>query len=566
MPLPARTVTRRAFLTAPAVLALAQSVLPKPAQALVSPSIPTSPERSLAEAAVISTKSAARDGFFRVPWLPRLFESDLLVDDSLLFRDTALRAASVVANGAFHERNFSKLQFIAAPKNKHGAHRIFAIMEPVDAVSFLILALLAAPAIEARKVPAAARIVHSYRFRPEAGGLFDRDFTFATFLAAASSRAEKEGFIVSCDFANCYGNLHHTHIAAALERSGVVAWQVNYVAELLAFWQTEKSRGLPVGSYASNILAEAALLQIDKSLGDADVDFVRYVDDFRIFAPDEAGARQAVAALAEAAAPWGLSLNPDKTKIVRFVNAEEGSLGKTSTSGIAQYRTRTAQDASLSRKKTYGQILPINFRRAGIGEIGRLRRGKWRPNAAAFLDSSPVPYIRLRRAIRRAIYTGHWEFVHALPAILNRYPEFGSYVASALRQTSSFIPAGVRDGLKGKFAAVLLSPTTPDFVAIKLVDILSHPAYRARRVLEHFAQARAVDPRGLCFRWALDALRNTGGLMPEFSEHFVRMDGWGKRAVVADPSARALLNLPPGNNDPFIAKLTSVTRGPRSVT
>lgn len=557
MPFTTRTVTRRAFLSGPAAFAITGGVLRRPANALTSPELPAKPSESLAEATVLSVRSVGQHGLFGSAWLPRLFEADLLFNDAAVRRDVALHAATVLAGGAFNARNFSKLQLVRLPKNKHGELRIFAILEPTDLVAYSVLAVLAAPAIEVHKIPAPAGIVHSYRFRPEGAQLFDRQFTFNSFLAAASRRAEQEGYIVHCDFANCYGTLHHARVAVALERSGVASWQMNYISELLAFWQTEESPGLPVGTKASNIFAEAVLLQVDKTLRGSGVDFVRYVDDFRIFAPDEAGARRGIAALADAAGIWGLSLNRDKTKIVHFVNAgtrEDGLLARKALStGIREYPVREAQ--AVTPKKVYGQILPLKFRRASVGEIRYLRRAAWRLDAAPFVDGEPASPTRLRRAIRRAIYTGDWEFVGALPALLRRYPEFASYVASALRQTSTFVPADIRRGLRIGLEAMLLSPETPDFVAMKLINILSHPDYRARRALEQFTEARMANPRGLCFRLALDALRNTGGLTPELSKYFERMDNWSQRAVFADPRMRASINLVPRVNDPFIARL-----------
>jgi hypothetical protein len=104
---------------------------------------------------------------------------------------------------------------------------------------------------------------------------------------------------------------------------------------------------------------------------------------------------------------------------------------------------------------------------------------------------------------------------------------------------------------------MLLDDTTPDFVAMKLLDILAHPDYRDRNALEQFARARAVEPRGLCFRFALDALRNTGGVTPDLYRHFEMMDGWNRRALLADPNSHTSITLSSASADPFIAKLAT---------
>lgn len=104
---------------------------------------------------------------------------------------------------------------------------------------------------------------------------------------------------------------------------------------------------------------------------------------------------------------------------------------------------------------------------------------------------------------------------------------------------------------------MLLEEETPDFVAIKLVDLLSHRDYRDRKTLELFAGARSINPRGLCFRAAVDALRRTGGVMPDLYGHFEKMDGWSQRALLADPAWRQSIRYSSINSDVFTARLTT---------
>jgi hypothetical protein len=550
-----RTITRRALLAGAAAVALSETILERSARAFQSPAV-VGFGGGIGEAALLSTRNCARDGFFRNPWLPRLFEADLLLDDPALIREMALRAADLVARGRFDSRNFSKLELMTAPKRKHGALRIYAVMEPLDAVAYLTLAVLAADAIESNRVGAGKNVVHSFRFSPSRDGLFDERFNFASFLAAALDHSMTDGYVVNCDLANCYGSLTHERIAAGLERCGVPDWQVGYVSDLLSFWRHADNPGLPVGSSGSSIFSEAVLSQIDRRLADAGIEFVRYVDDFRLFAADEAEARLALEAVGAAAACHGLSINTDKTRIVQFVSkVEDEAVSSTNPQPSWIAVSRNTRSGKGTSAKQYTDVLPLNFRRASVKEIQFLRRIKRAPEAAAFLQGEFAAPEKLRRAIRRAIYAGHDKFVRAIPPLLDRYPEFAAYVASALTRTTDFVHAEIRHHLRRRFAARLANPATPDFVAMKLLDVLSHPGYRDRRALERFAQARAATPRGLCFRLSLDALRNTGGLAPELYGHFDRMDGWGRRGVLADPGSRAVIKLAFVQPDPLTAKI-----------
>jgi Reverse transcriptase (RNA-dependent DNA polymerase) len=549
-----RTITRRAFLSGPTALAFA-GALPAPARAFGSISSDAE-TAAIAKAAVLSARYCARDGFSRIPWLPRLLESDLMFKDPGLIRDIAVRTANVVGRGSFDARDFTRLDLVTAPKKAHGELRVFAVMEPLDAITYLTLALLAAPAIEANRTPSREEVVHSFRYLPRADQLFDERYNFASFLTSAAERAAEDAYVVTCDLANCYGSIGPERVEQALQDCGVAQWQTNYICELLCFWRQTKSAGLPVGSNGSSILAEAVLSRVDYDLIRDKVDFVRYVDDFRLFAADEASARLALEAVRGAASSQGVSLNDAKTSIVRFVSGRGNDLPSyTVQSEIREHQIARAGTGKSTKR--YSDVLPLNFRRASAKEIESIRGAKVRPDAVVFLEGDPAPASKLRRAIRRAIYASYSEFVLALPAILVRYPEFSSYVASALAQTSDFVPGDVREQLRHEFSAMLLDESTPDFVAMKLLNVLAHPSYRARDVLEQFAEVRAADPRGMCFRLSLDALRNTGGVPPSLYGHFGKMDGWARRALLADPKARVAIGRAVSVIDPLTAKLVS---------
>ena len=99
---------------------------------------------------------------------------------------------------------------------------------------------------------------------------------------------------------------------------------VDLVRETLLLWTGDRrSFGIPVGSDASRILAEAALLTVDKKLVEADIEFIRYVDDYRIFAATKPKALKAIEILTTLLADEGLQLNSRKTKIIKIDDHEE---------------------------------------------------------------------------------------------------------------------------------------------------------------------------------------------------------------------------------------------------
>lgn len=75
------------------------------------------------------------------------------------------------------------------------------------------------------------------------------------------------------------------------------------------FGADRDSYGLPVGSNASRILAEAALTEVDNYLISKNIDFCRFVDDYRIFAKDAFEAHSSLAILNRRLSQEGLFLN-----------------------------------------------------------------------------------------------------------------------------------------------------------------------------------------------------------------------------------------------------------------
>ncbi len=92
-------------------------------------------------------------------------------------------------------------------------------------------------------------------------------------------------------------------------------YTVNLINELLLFRSNRDSYGLPVGSNASRILSEANLIGVDNYLLSMGVDFIRYVDDYRFFAPNASVAHYWLTVLIDRLGQEGLSINMSKTKI-----------------------------------------------------------------------------------------------------------------------------------------------------------------------------------------------------------------------------------------------------------
>ena len=85
---------------------------------------------------------------------------------------------------------------------------------------------------------------------------------------------------------------------------------------LLGGWNGTETYGIPVGCAPSRLLAEITISDVDEALLANGVDFIRFNDDYRVFAPSRTIAYQQIAFLADSLfRNHGLSLQPQKTSI-----------------------------------------------------------------------------------------------------------------------------------------------------------------------------------------------------------------------------------------------------------
>jgi hypothetical protein len=98
--------------------------------------------------------------------------------------------------------------------------------------------------------------------------------------------------------------------------------------KMLSRFADGTSYGIPVGPPASRLLGEAVLIDIDSTLLSYEVDFLRFVDDFVIFASDAQHAEYAIRILGEELfLHHGLTLQTAKTKVLTAGEYQSRHLG-----------------------------------------------------------------------------------------------------------------------------------------------------------------------------------------------------------------------------------------------
>lgn len=186
---------------------------------------------------------------------------------------------------------------------------------------------LGIPAVRDRIVQGALRHVlepifeadmaeHSYGFRPGRGAK-DALRRVEHLLQAGHD------WVVDADLKSYFDTIPHDRLLALVKQrvadGRVLALVERFlragVMETAKGWQPTE-RGTPQGGVISPLLANVYLNPLDQEMAQAGWEMVRYADDFVILCRSEAEAQNALAAVRQWVSEAGLTLHPEKTRIV----------------------------------------------------------------------------------------------------------------------------------------------------------------------------------------------------------------------------------------------------------
>jgi RNA-directed DNA polymerase len=193
---------------------------------------------------------------------------------------------------------------------------------------------LGIPCVRDRVVQGALRMViepifenaftnHSYGFRPRRG-CKDALREVDRLLHAGYT------YVVDADIKAYFDNIPHDPLMADIGRyiaDGRVLELIGSflkqdILEDLVLWTPEK--GSPQGAVVSPLLANLYLHPVDVAVADAGFEMIRYADDLVILCRTEDEARQALDLLGKLTAERGLTLHPDKTRLIDLSLPGEG--------------------------------------------------------------------------------------------------------------------------------------------------------------------------------------------------------------------------------------------------
>ena len=362
--------------------------------------------------------------------------------------------------------------------------------------------------------------------------MFNRRYTITSFHQRTSQIAKKQKvkFIVSCDISNFYDRLNLHRLENSLLSFGCDKNKVKTINELLFFWSNRDSYGLPVGSNGSRILAEASLVGVDNYLNKIGVDFIRFVDDYRLFAHDSTTAHYWLTLLIERLWAEGLTINKSKTKI----ESSDIYQKKQSTND----KPKSNNDENKNPFKIiagYGGTVPTKFRELSAKDI-EVYKVKSIPDLIRNISESDfVEAEKLIELIKTTISSGNFQHIVDTIQALEKYPQLSLYVVDALIKHADNISSEIAESIKKAFSNKLDSNKyIPEYLALAYTRILGHLKYYDKeRLLQYFRELRR-NSGAYIGRATLEALETllTREDTIELRNAFDRSDLWEKRQII----------------------------------
>ena len=212
---------------------------------------------------------------------------------------------------------------VFAPKNRANI-RIVHLLHPQDLIIYTALVLIVKNDIEKNRISKRLKKVFSYRVDTKKDNiLYDSIGAHDKYLEKLKVETDKSvtKFVGIADIADFYPRIYQHRLenavqAIASNQRGIDVARV-LVRKLISNLLSNNSYGIPVGPYASRVLAEALLIDVDAYLHSNKINFVRWVDDYNFFCKSEYEAQSTLFKLGEwLYAQHGLTLQSAKTKIL----------------------------------------------------------------------------------------------------------------------------------------------------------------------------------------------------------------------------------------------------------
>ncbi len=411
---------------------------------------------------------------------PRPFEVDLLKNKN--FYNQVVHEVKNSIERALDKETFGlqtlkvhPIHHVLYPKKEAFDFRKCALIDVMDTIKYFTLVMLIAKDIEKARINKSKNYVFSYRYKIEKDNpyIFDKNYNYTSFTKQSNDVLNRQGVkvVVKCDISNFYDRLNLHRLESSLLSITEKKDIVKLINELLLFWANRDSYGLPVGSNPSRILAESLLIDVDKFLLSHNVKFCRFVDDYRLFAPDAKTAHYWLTLLIERLSIEGLFINQSKTQV------EDVTLRKDNKTKETKFN-EVYKDDKIKEKRIisgYSGTIPTKFRNSSENEILKIKSNNYDELIEHVEKSKIILPDEFREYCKILVYKEMYEKFKLLPELLNSFPQFTPYITDLLIKFHAEISSDIINYLKGEFSKWLNIKEVyiPEYIAIALVKLLS---------------------------------------------------------------------------------------------
>lgn len=449
-------------------------------------------------------------------------------------------------DGNFETLKMNKIYYMLVPKKNNFDFRKCALIEVLDEIKYLTMACMIAKSVEKERKN--KHCVFSYRYEPNGKGcIFNRKYNYSAFKSEYRKISSKKKYkiIIECDISNFYDRLNiHRLNSTLLSIPTLDRKIIEVIDQTLLFWANRDSYGLPVGSNASRILAEAFLIEIDNFLESNGICFCRFVDDYRFFAKDSNEASRIITKFVEILNKHGLSINLSKTKFRDISNYHDTNANSKHTQN---------KNGLFEIIRGYSGIVPTKFRKLSDSEVAKLKKENEQESFDKLKNNMIVEPADITKTIKILIAKEKFNDLLFFPDILKKYPQFIPYYSDVVKKNKEFISKKTYDSLLNKFSSWLNDNDVPEYILISIISLYNCENYSEKKVLFDFFKNLKRNSGIYIGRAILEQFGDnlTRGEILQIKDYYLRADNWEKRQIL-----KIVLNgLSTSENRPFIKDL-----------
>lgn len=396
--------------------------------------------------------------------------------------------------------------YFLVPKDEFTFRRV-AWIDPIDLIKYLAASIYIQEQLESSKPKKSDLTIHSHRTSESRTKLFDEDYGYNSFRKR-SGELTKENigkWKVVTDIASFFDRVGNHPLENNLQEAGCDEKIRVLIREVLFLWSGDRrSFGLPIGSDASRILSEAALLSVDQQLIDAGVQYVRYVDDFRLFADTREGAYGLVQLLTEKLAEEGLQLNNKKTSVQRISSGFDKLPDSDTTIGLSHEAIdEDAKVEGFSKNVMSGRTtISRYYKHPGLEAINRLKALTFEQIRTQLTETEgQVQENAIRDAVKHFIHVD--QKPENIRVVLRAKMTSIFYIVDALDKDHDKIDVSKRDELKKIIFEEVGGQNAIYPFKIALIRLAANPAFEDVSIINGAIENYRVTDNKQFFREAI---------------------------------------------------------------